>query len=86
MILSRLDKFTALNQFVQDAFIDGAVTLVHLEPGDTRAIADTMKQFRLDFDDAYQYVAAQKYGLVLVSFDSDFDRTPRGRTLPKEAS
>ena len=38
-----------------------------------------MQQFSLDFDDAYQYVAAEKYGLTIVSFDNDFDRTERGR-------
>lgn len=40
--------------------------------------------FRLDFDDAYQYVAAEEYGLTLVSFDADFDRTERGRKTPAE--
>jgi len=33
----------------------------------------------LDFDDAYQYVAVDEYGLVIVSFGSDFDRTDLGR-------
>jgi predicted nucleic acid-binding protein len=33
----------------------------------------------LDFDDAYQYVAAEKHSMALVSFDADFDRTDRGR-------
>jgi predicted nucleic acid-binding protein len=38
-------------------------------------------------DDAYQYVAAEKYNLTLVSLDSDFDRTERGRqTLAQIAS
>lgn len=36
------------------------------------------KQFNLDFDDAYQYVAAQKTNLSLISFDTDFDHTERG--------
>jgi hypothetical protein len=40
------------------------------------------KRFRLDFDDAYQYVAAEKHDLTLVSFDADFDRTDRGRKTP----
>ena len=42
------------------------------------------KKFNLDFDDAYQYVAAEEYNLTLVSFDSDFDRTERGRKTPAE--
>jgi predicted nucleic acid-binding protein len=44
-----------------------------------------MEQFNLDFDDAYQYLAAEKHGLILVSLDSDFDRTERGRQTPVEA-
>ncbi|MCX7855996.1 MAG: hypothetical protein N2556_08525 [Anaerolineae bacterium] len=43
---------------------------------------DRMQRFGLDFDDAYQYVAAEKYGLTLVSLDADFDRTPLGRRTP----
>lgn len=38
----------------------------------------------LDFDDAYQYVAAEKYTLTLISFDTDFDRTERGKKTPGE--
>jgi len=36
----------------------------------------------LDFDDAYQYAAAEKYILTLVSYDRDFDGTELGRTTP----
>jgi predicted nucleic acid-binding protein len=39
----------------------------------------------LDFDDAYQYVAAETNNLTLVSLDADFDRTPRGRVTPEAA-
>ncbi|RPI37410.1 MAG: PIN domain-containing protein [Methanoregulaceae archaeon] len=40
--------------------------------------------FRLDFDDAYQYVVAEKFDLALVSFDTDFDRTDRKRLIPAD--
>jgi len=46
------------------------------------AVIDASEKFRLDFDDAYQYVAAEEQGLILVSFDADFDRTTRGRKTP----
>jgi predicted nucleic acid-binding protein len=37
----------------------------------------------LDFDDSYQYAVAQKYGLEIMSFDADFDRTEKGRKIPE---
>jgi len=84
VILTRLYKAEALLRFVEDAFIDGAVTLIHLRPEDTQRMLDVIEEFKLDFDDAYQYVAAEKYNLTLVSFDGDFDRTERGKKTPAE--
>jgi len=40
--------------------------------------------YKLDFDDSYQYVAAEQNGLTLVSFDNDFDRTNKGKKTPAE--
>ena len=85
VVLTRLNQMEALLRFVQDAFIDGAVGLIHLEPGDIERLVRVIERFSLDFDDAYQYVAAEKYNLALVSFDSDFDPTERGRKTPAEA-
>jgi predicted nucleic acid-binding protein len=84
VILYKLKEIESLTKFVRDIFIDGAVHYIHLEPEDTEHMVDTMYQFRLDFDDAYQYVGAEKYGLTLVSFDTDFDRTKLGRKTPDE--
>jgi hypothetical protein len=36
-----------------------------------------MERYKLDFDDAYQYLAAEKFRLTLVSFDRDFDGTEK---------
>jgi len=85
VVLSRLNQMETPLRFVQDVFIDGAVVLIHLEPEDTEHLVRVIEQFNLDFDDAYQYVAAEKYNLALVSFDSDFDHTERGRKTPAEA-
>ena len=41
-------------------------------------------RFKLDYDDAYQYALAEKDNLILVSFDSDFDRTKRGKATPAD--
>jgi predicted nucleic acid-binding protein len=40
--------------------------------------------YGLDFDDAYEYVAAIGHSLTLVSFDADFDHTELGRKSPAQ--
>ena len=85
VIMSRLERREVLLDFVQDAFLDGAVVLIHLSSEDTQRLVDIMDQFKLDFDDAYQYLAAEKNDLTIVSFDADFDRTERARKTPREA-
>jgi len=44
----------------------------------------TAQQYNLDFDDAYQYMLAEKHQLQLISFDKDFDSTKIGRKEPSE--
>ncbi len=58
VILDRLKKSELLLNFVQDALLEGATSLVHLAPEDMQALVGAMRQFQLDYDDAYQYVAA----------------------------
>ena len=60
------------------------VTRTSLGVDDMEAIVDVAQKFSLDFDDAYQYVATQKHGLTIVSFDADFDRTEQGRKTPAD--
>ncbi|KPL05715.1 twitching motility protein PilT [candidate division BRC1 bacterium SM23_51] len=84
VILTRLKRTQALLRLAQDSFVDGAVALISLRREDTRRLVQAIEQFNLDFDDAYQYVAAEKHNLTIVSFDSDFDRTERGRKTPAE--
>lgn len=82
--MSGLKETGALLTFVSDAFIRGNVGYIALGPQETGDLTRVIDRFNLDFDDAYQYVAAQKYGLTIVSFDRDFDRTDLGRKTPGE--
>lgn len=84
VILSRLGKKELLEDFLSDVLEDAGVERVRLDTGDLRRVLAAQEQHGLDFDDAYQYVAAEKHDMVLVSFDTDFDRTPRGRKSPGE--
>jgi len=84
VILTRLKRQDLLLDFVADTVEDSKVGHIRLEPADIKRIVAVCQQYGLDFDDAYQYVAAEKYGLTLVSFDKDFDRTSRGRKTPAD--
>lgn len=82
IILTRLGKDQLFSDFASDTLETGDVSSLRLTLADLRDLIVVRQRFQLDFDDAYQYVAAEKYGYVLVSFDSDFDHTEIGRKTP----
>ena len=47
-------------------------------------VIDVPCRYQLDFDLAYQCVAAEQADAVIVSFDGDFDRTDHGRQTPAD--
>jgi predicted nucleic acid-binding protein len=71
-------------QMTNDLLVSGGVRILRLGVVDMQAVVAASQQFNLDFDDAYQYVVAQQFGLALVSFDTDFDRTDLGRKTPAD--
>jgi len=85
VILIRLKKDELFLEFLSDTLENSAVRLIRLDGASLRQVLMVSQKFRLDFDDAYQYVAAEKHNLTLVSFDADFDRTERGRKTPRQA-
>ena len=84
VILHRLQKHGEFLRFVRDLFIEGSVGLITLDPLDMERLVEVANKYGLDFDDAYQYVAAERYEAQLVSLDRDFDRTLQGRCTPSE--
>lgn len=82
LILTRLGQRSVLLQFVNDVLLQGGVALVTVPPEAMQRLVVVMEQFDLDFDDAYQYVAAERSSAVMISFDRDFDRTDLGRRTP----
>jgi predicted nucleic acid-binding protein len=72
------------SDFIEDLFGDGGIILFALGSDDMKRLEHVSLSFRLDFDDAYQYVVAEKFDLALVSFDTDFDRTDRKRIIPAD--
>jgi uncharacterized protein len=84
VILNRLGQRSVLPRFVEDLFAQGNVMLVSVRPEAMHRPVEVMDQYNLDFDDAYQYVAAETYDARMVSFDTDFDRTDCTRLTPGE--
>jgi predicted nucleic acid-binding protein len=84
VILSRLNRPQVYLDFVRDVLIEGQVELVSLGPEMMSRLVACMSDENLDFDDAYQYIAAEEESADLVSYDQDFDRTSRRRRSPGE--
>lgn len=83
VVLLRLGEAEAFLHFVRD-LREGGWRCSLFRQADMDRMVECAARFRLDFDDAYQYVAAERYGLTLVSFDAEFNRTERGRKTPEQ--
>ncbi|MEX0982937.1 MAG: PIN domain-containing protein, partial [Bacteroidales bacterium] len=73
VILSKLNKLDTLDKFVRDLFINGQIEQVFLSPESIIDLTANIKEFNLDFDDAYQLTLSQKYDMTIVTFDKDFN-------------
>lgn len=84
IILYQKNAAHIFSDFIEDLFGQGGITIFTLDSEDMKRLEQVSLSFRLDFDDAYQYVVAEKFDLVLVSFDTDFDRADQKRITPAE--
>jgi len=82
LLLFQRKRHGTFREFLRDMMERAGLGLVGLLPQDMERTIENAERFHLDFDDAYQYALAEKHGLALVSFDTDFDRTERGRKTP----
>lgn len=86
VVMGRLDRMNAYLNFINDLFIYGAVSIIRLGTENMQRLAQVMEQFKLDFDDACQYTAAEMCDLTIMNFDSDFDIPELGRKMPCEVA
>ena len=84
VILNHLRFDNVFIEFVKDVIINGELKILTLQPEDLCDIGNIIKDYKLDFDDAYQYLVENRHKMQLVSFDSDFDKTDINRVLPSE--
>lgn len=83
-LLFRRKQHEVFREFLDDTINNAGVSTVTLSAREIEAIIYASQKFNLDFDDAYQYGVAEKYGLTIMSFDSDFDRTEKGHKTPAQ--
>ncbi|MCD6463823.1 MAG: PIN domain-containing protein [Thermotogae bacterium] len=79
-----LNRHGLTGEFIKFLRYAETINVILLRMRDLYEIPKVISEYNLDFDDAYQYVAAEKYNLIIVSYDSDFKRTPCGRKTPEE--
>jgi predicted nucleic acid-binding protein len=84
IVMFRKGMQAAFWQFWQDMVLSGAVRVCSVVDQDMATVVEAGRRFGLDFDDAYQYAIAEQDDLTIVSFDSHFDQTERGRRTPAE--
>lgn len=84
VICNRLNQRDVFIKFVDDVLIDASVLLVSVPANQMKRVVEIIDLFRLDFDDAYQYVAAELEKATIVSFDQDVDKTEQRRLTPMQ--
>jgi len=82
ILLFRRKQKQIFSQFLLDMVYQAGIRIMSLTVEDMEGVIEVSNIFNLDFDDAYQYQLAELHDLIIISFDSDFDRTTRGRKTP----
>lgn len=81
VILFRLNKLEKFSDFIHD-ILNAGIRVLKLTPTQTFQVIKASTDFKLDFDDAYQYVVSEIFDLEIISFDKDFDNLEKGRIEP----
>jgi predicted nucleic acid-binding protein len=71
VILFRNDSEDVFEKFVRDVL--PKVDIVTLSKTAYEKLPEAAANFRMDFDDIYQFKVAEEYGLAIVTLDRDFE-------------
>ena len=82
VILNHLDRNDVYAAFAAGILDETPIVEVGLEESELNSMGRGQRRLSLGFHAAYQYLAARKHGLTLVSFDGDLDYLPEGRRTP----
>lgn len=80
IILNKLNRMNSFELFLKGIIID-VIPILSLNSEDLLNINTITKDYKLDFDDAYQYLIAKKNNLGIITFDKDFSRSDLVVTL-----
>lgn len=64
IILVRLKQAEAFEKFLADTIENSRLLKIRLNPEELKLVIKAHKNFNLDFEDSYQYVAAEKYDIT----------------------
>jgi hypothetical protein len=84
VILSKFKKFDLLKEFFLDVIEENNIEVLRINPSQIDQIIEYEKDYNIDFDDAYQCLAAELYNLTIISFDEDFKKTNISWNKPDE--
>ena len=82
IIMCKNNLLNEFKEFCNDIFETDKVKRLSLEIVDIEKVLKNIKNYKIDFDDSYQLTVAQKFNLILLSYDKDFDSTPIKRIVP----
>ncbi len=82
--LFRSKRHSEYIDFLQDTLLHKLSHVASISALISERLVDSATSYNLDCDDAYQYLAAKQLGIRVVSYDSDFNRTPEGRLTPAQ--
>lgn len=69
----------AFSEFYRD--IISPMQIVALSKNDLSLVPEFCKEYNLDFDDSYQFCAAKKFKLIVVTMDRDFEKINNGKII-----
>ena len=83
VIMLRNTKINKLMEFLSD-LNESKIIRIETNTEDELNALNSMKKFKLDFDDSLQLYLCDKHNLKIISFDKHFDKTSIKRLEPKD--
>jgi predicted nucleic acid-binding protein len=77
VILENKKKLSELKLFIESLAQIDAIIFYYPDFDEEKEIIENMSQWKLDFDDAFQYYIARKMDAQIITFDHDFKKVKK---------